>query len=65
MDKIIRFTGIPFNEMPWPSEAPWQMAPDGDPYKALLPVKGNENYVKMLKSACACVMYCELNRYKP
>lgn len=57
MDKIVRFTGIPIKGKPWPEEAPWQMSPDGDPFKALLPVEGNEIYVQKLDEFCACLAY--------
>jgi len=57
MNKIVRFTGIPFQGQPWPLSAPWQKAENGDPYKALLPVEGNEEHVKLLLQACACTLF--------
>jgi hypothetical protein len=57
VDKIVRFTGIPIQNNPWPNDAPWQLSPDGDPYKATLWVDGNEEHVKLLNEAAACSTY--------
>lgn len=50
-----RFTGCPVAGKPWPSDAPWVLSPDGDPYKALLHVVGNEEHVAALEYHAACV----------
>lgn len=50
-----RFTGVPVGGKPWPTEAPWVLSPDGDPYKALLHVVGNEEHVKALEYHASCV----------
>ena len=51
-----RFTGCPVHiGKPWPSDAPWALSPDGDPYKALLHLVGNEEHVAALEYHAACV----------
>lgn len=48
-----RFTGIPVNGKAWGDG--FIQSPDGDPYKALLPIVGNEATVNDLELAAACV----------
>lgn len=57
INKIVRFTGIPFKNKPWPQEAPWQLSSDGNPYKALLIVDGNEEFIKDLVDSASCCSY--------
>ena len=50
----VRFTGCAQNGKPWGS-IPFMLSPDGDPYKAMLPIIGNEKPVGSLNRAAACV----------
>lgn len=56
-ERLIRFTGVPHDGKPWPKDAPWQLSPDGDPYKALMIVDGNEEIVRSLSDSAACCHY--------
>lgn len=63
--KIARFTGIPFQNKPWPDEAPWQLSVDNNPYKALLIVDGNEKFIKDLQDSSSCCFYdLEIETYE-
>ena len=50
----VRFTGCAQNGKPW-GAVPFMLSPDGDPYKAMLPIIGNEKPVASLNRAAACV----------
>lgn len=49
-----RFTGCARDGRPWEG-TPFILSPDGNPYKALIHIVGNESHVDCLDSAAACV----------
>lgn len=53
-ETCVRFTGCAFQGKPW-SQVPFILSPDGNPYKALLPIIGNEKHVSELNFSAACV----------
>lgn len=53
-ETCVRFTGCASHGKPW-SHVPFALSPDGNPYRALLPIVGNEAHVDNLRDSAACV----------